>query len=372
MKIAFMLGSLNRGGTETLLLDVFTHKELLPDCVCIYRKSGVLENDFQLTGVKMTKIAIGKNLFSYLKVLRAYLRDQKIDFIHAQQPIDAFLALVATVGLRVKIIQTLHGYDYHNSFFAKLVLIISLKFTEANVYVSQHVKEYYMQKYKLHTQKQFVVYNGVNLSKIQIDIQTIKSPLRSELGIAENTLLMGMVGNFVPGRDHMTICRFINKQKDQNINFHFVFIGKKTEMFPELYDSCFQYCRQNKLLQQISFLGSRTDVPLLLSQLDAFVYATDHDTFGIAVVEAMLVGVPVIVNDWEVMREISDNGRYVTLYKTKNDDDLLKQVLLLANNKETYINKAILAKQYAKLNFSIEKHIAGLCGVYDEIMNTNN
>ena len=313
MKIAYMLGSLNRGGTETLLLDAFSHKELLPECVCIYRKSGVLENDFMQTGVKMKKIAVGSLWFSYLRKLRAFMKQEKIDLVHAQQPIDACIALLATIGLPVKIIQTLHGYDYNNGFFAKFVLLMSLKLTQANVYVSHHVRKYYTQKYNLHSKKQFVVYNGINLNKIQLNTQTINNSFRSELGIDGNTILMGMVGNFVPGRDQMTICRFLNKLKDQDVDFQFVFIGKKTDAYPKLYDNCYQYCQQNNLHQKVSFLGSRNDVPLLLPQLDAFVYATDHDTFGIAVVEAMLAGVPVIVNDWEVMREISDEGKYVTL-----------------------------------------------------------
>jgi glycosyltransferase involved in cell wall biosynthesis len=214
------------------------------------------------------------------------------------------------------------------------------------------------------------VYNGINLNKIQLNTQTINNSFRSELGIEEKMILMGMVGNFVPGRDQMTICHLIHKLKEQYINFHFVFIGKKTDAYPELYDTCYQYCEQNNLLHQVSFLGSRNDVPLLLPQLDAFVYATDHDTFGIAVVEAMLAGVPVFVNDWEVMREISDDGKYMTLYKTKDEDDLLNQMMLFINNKSEHRKKAMLAQEYAKANFSIEKHINCLCSLYTDIINT--
>lgn len=372
MKIAYMLGSLNRGGTETLLLDVFSYKKLLPECVCIYRKTGVLENDFIRTGVKMKKITVGSSWLSYLYVLRAFMKQEKIDLVHAQQPIDACIALLATIGLPVKIVQTLHGYDYNNGFFAKIVLLISLKLTQANVYVSHHVRKYYTQKYNLNPQKQVVVYNGINLNKIQLNTQTINNSFRSELGIEEKMILMGMVGNFVPVRDQMTICRLIHKLKEQYINFHFVFVGKKTDAYPELYDTCYQYCEQNNLLHQVTFLGSRNDVPQLLPQLDAFVYATDHDTFGIAVVEAMFAGVPVIVNDWEVMREISDNGKYVTLYKTKDEEDFLSQMIAFINDKDEHRKKAILAHEYAKAHFSIEKHIHCLGILYREIMNINN
>ena len=43
MKVAFFIGSLNRGGTETLVLDTFRRKEVLPyECILIYRSEGEL------------------------------------------------------------------------------------------------------------------------------------------------------------------------------------------------------------------------------------------------------------------------------------------------------------------------------------------
>jgi len=109
---------------------------------------------------------------------------------------------------------------------------------------------------------------------------------------------------------------------------------------PHLYDDCVNYCKQNGLEYKVLFLGSRTDIPQILDQLDAFVYATDHDTFGIAVVEAMAVGVPVFVNDWEVMKEITVDGKYATLYKTKDEKDLLREFMLFLQNKQVCQSKS--------------------------------
>lgn len=71
----------------------------------------------------------------------------------------------------------------------------------------------------------------------------------------------------------------------------------------------------------MGFLGLWDDVPSLLATMDAFVYATRHDSFGIAVVEAMASRVPTFVNDWGVMNELTKGGRYATLYKTDDIED---------------------------------------------------
>jgi glycosyltransferase involved in cell wall biosynthesis len=109
----------------------------------------------------------------------------------------------------------------------------------------------------------------------------------------------------------------------------------------------------------------RTDVPHILAQSDAFVYATDYDTFGIAVAEAMATGIPVFVNDWEVMSEITEQGKYATLYKTKDEKDLLGKFMLFLASKNDYISKAQLAQQFVRSSYSIEQHIPNLMQQYE-------
>src|ERR1035437_743786 len=99
MKIAYLLGSLNRGGTETLLLDVFRNaKANKLNVIGIYRKTGALEQDFIYSGVSMSKLSFQKNVFGYLLHLRKLLTDNQIEIVHAQQPLDAFLSRLACIG----------------------------------------------------------------------------------------------------------------------------------------------------------------------------------------------------------------------------------------------------------------------------------
>ena len=231
--------------------------------------------------------------------------------------------------------------------------------------MSNYQQEYYSQKYNLRPDKQVVIYNGIKFSKFdRTPNETTHSNLRKELKIDDATLLMGMVGNFVPGRDQMTLCRFLKLIKEQPVDFHFIFIGSKSETFPQIYEECLDFINRNGLSERVTFAGSREDVPALLNQLDAFLYATDHDTFGIAVVEAMAAGVPVFVNDWEVMNEITEEGKLATIYKTKDEKDLLEKFMLFLQTKETYKQKANEVSTIVRQKYSIEKYIENLKIVY--------
>lgn len=375
MKIAYLLGSLNRGGAETLLLDVCRNarsNEL--DAIVIHRKSGVLEREFLETGVPMFKVPVGSNRFGYLFKLRKILIDNQIDIVHAQQPLDALLAWIICLSLATRVILTFHGYDYVEKKIGHLIRSFIIRHTYINVYVSKTQRNYYLNQYKIITYKQEVVYNGISFDKLDVAKTVLSQSLisnsskliRDELSISSTTLLLGAVGNFNDVRDQLTTCRFLKLLQEQDLDFHFVFVGKRIESRADLYDNCVGFCKSNGLLDSVSFLGVRNDVPMILNQLDAFIYSTHHDTFGIAVVEAMAVGIPVFVNDWGVMNEITDNGKYATIYKTGDENDLLREFMLFLQSKTDYVTKANDAAAFVRERYSIEKHIQNLKIVYSK------
>ena len=351
MRIAYLLGSLNRGGTETLLFDVFKNADKAGfEFIGVHRKNGVLKNDFYATKPKLFQLApkFPFDVFYFLK-LRKLLKKEKIDIVHAQQFLDSFYAKIAVFGTKIKVVQTYHGFEKDN-FLLKFII----KKTDKNFFVSNYQKEIYTKKYNLKPEKQVTIYNGISFEKLD---SAEHSKPQSTLN--DGSLKLGAVGNFNSVRDQMTICRFLNLLNKQNIDFQFVFAGAKIEGLP-FYDNCYNFCKENNLLNKVHFLGVRNDVPAILKQLDAFIYSTDHDTFGIAVIEAIAAGVPVFVNDWTVMQEITDNGKFATIYKTKNENDLLNKFLLFLQNKNFNIQKAKENVIEIRKKFSIENHLINL------------
>lgn len=367
MRIAYLFGSLNRGGAETLLLDLFRNasKSTL-DSIGIYRKTGVLEADFIQSGIPMYHVPFSRNIIGYLRRLRNLLLKNKVNIVHAQQPIDALYAWLACIGTDSKIALTLHGYDVDDTCFANRILRFIIKRTTVNIFVSNNQRQYYQVKYRLKQEKQQVVYNGISFDKLTSPL--IPVSIREELKISSDSVLLGCVGNFVTVRDHYFVCRVLNLLKEHHVDFHFLFVGKRVESVGYLYDECVDFCRQKGLNDRVSFLGSRNDVPSILPQLDAFVYASDHDTFGIAVVEAMAAGVPVFVNDWEVMKEITEGGKYATLYKTKDEQDLFRHFMSFLQDRSSYQAKSLLAAEFVRKRYSIEQHTEFLKKVYQAIL----
>ncbi|MCC5613067.1 glycosyltransferase family 4 protein [Nostoc sp. CHAB 5834] len=361
IKVAYLLGALDRGGTEVLLLD--TLRQRCIDCVVVHRKSGTLQQAFNQTSTPLYHFPIRHfSVVSYLFRLRKLIRREQITILHAQLPFDAFLAYWACLGTGAQLVLTFHGYDIGYGKLARRMVRFISQHTSLNIYVSQHLRSYYEQTYKLTKgSAQQVVYNGIDFSKFE---GKASLELRQELTIPAHVLLLGTVGNFVQGRDPLTICRALAALKEMDINFHFVFVGARNPADPDLYEACVAFCAKRGLQSTVHFLGSRTDVPAILPQLDAFVYASEHDTFGIAVVEAMAVGLPVFVNDWAVMREITREGQWATLYQTKSVDDLSLKLSEFVAQRTTDKHQVKQIALSVRNTYSIQKHVHALLNLY--------
>ena len=187
----------------------------------------------------------------------------------------------------------------------------------------------------------------------------------------EGRIKLCMVGNFMNGRDQTTLVRALQLLKERGINnFDFYFIGKKSEIDQHLYDECVRICEKNKL-KHVHFLGARNDVPALLKVMDGFIYSTAHDTFGIAVVEAMYAGLPVVVNDWPVMKEVCGEAENnaIAYFKSKDAEDcadaIEKLLADLTKSNPEFKKRCAHNALWVRERYSIDVYIDRLQNIYN-------
>lgn len=362
MKVAYFIGALNQGGAESLLLDICSRwKELPYDLVCLYRKNGNMTEAFQQTGARLFQVFQGKkNVRSFIR-FRKMVVDEGIDIVHSQMPSSTLLCALALLGTRVKIMTTFHGHSFAKTsgFYRWFVYNRSRKI----VCVSQYQKQLYEQRWHLPRQNKLsLVYNGVDFSKFHFQ----KPREGDEAKTIGKDMQFCMVGNFQGGRSPMVICKALERLKTENIKFYF--IGRRVESEGWRYDECVDFCNSHGL-ENVFFLGGRGDVPELLRQMDGYVYSTESDTFGISVIEAMAVGLPVVVNDWAVMKEICTDGNneWVTFFRSNDVEDCAEKMADLIENIDAYKKKAGEIALQVRQKYSIEKHIDNLAKLYDEL-----
>lgn len=361
MKIAYFIGALNRGGAETLILDICRRHVNVPyDFICVYRHEGNISDEFKSSGVPLIQVPKKGSMLRYLLDIRKTMKREHETIVHSQTGANSAILALALVGTGIKIVTTFHGHLFADAAWWQRKLVY--RASEMILCVSEYQKRYYEEKWGLAKENKLqVVYNGIDFTKID----NAKNERVREL--ENERVKLAMVGNFIKGRSQMAVVKAIKRLDAMRLDFDFYFVGRKDESEPERYDECVKYCEENGL-KNVYFLGGRNDVPAILNSIDGFVYSSEHDTFGIAVVEAMAAGLPVVVNDWAVMREVCGEGNDgLRYFKTDDIDDAAAKISALLLNLDD-CKKA--AKENAKLvrsKFSIEQHINNLDTIYKSL-----
>lgn len=370
LKVAYLLGSLNRGGTETLVYDVLRSDDAPFDMLCLHRYGGAMEPDYYALNRTVVRLTPKRcRWLSYLMKLRRLLKQQQVDIVHAQQSLDSLYASLATMGTNIKVVETFHGYDFGLGMLGKLINRLSIYLANAVCFVSVTQKDYYTEQYALQKieKKMHVVYNGIDFCKF--DKHYACPDFMQYADVATKTIRLVAIGNFVSVRSQIVICRALHLLRLKGItDFEMFFVGRRDEKESYLSDNCVDYCNKNSLTN-VHFVGGRADVPAILQYADVFVYSSDHDTFGIAVVEAMAVGVPVMVNDWGVMKEIMKSADYPSehLWETANEQSLADLIENVICNIDRYKHISKHSKPIVRQQYSIDAHICQLSKVYSSL-----
>lgn len=364
--IAFIFEDFEQSGIGVLLLDTVKNAQKYGvNFKLISLGTGVLEEKFSSLNCERLKLVRKWPIdIKIIYKIRKFIKEKKINILHANQPVEGIHAYLASLGTDTKTVLSFHGY----SPFLKdaLVARFLIPRVSANIAVSFSFLESLKKEANFGKLKNFhVVYNGVNYQKIQ---DGKNKNILSKLAPGD-TLKLGMVGNFnSSGRDQMTVCKALHSLFKKFDNVHFFFIGARAENAPQYYDDSVNFCKNNNILNRTHFMGGRNDVYDLLKELDIFVYSSNHDSFGIAVVEAMLSELPIVINDLPPLLEITKNGETAIVFKTGNPADLVSKISPLIENKGLRKGLASRAKLHALNNFTIESHVNQLKRLYKSLI----
>ena len=367
MKVLHLLDTVNRGGAETLVLDVCRNaSDFGIDLTFATMQGGELEEDFRTSGAEF--ILLQRRFpvdFGTILKLRKIIKEREIKIVHAHQAVEALHLFLATLSLPVKRVLTFHGFvtDAKN----RRTLQFLIPRMDANIFVSNGLQNWLKKNDELDvSENSHIIFNGTDEKRLQ---PTGKS-LRRELGLDENILLLGMIGNFYrdPRKDQMTLCRSLPKIFAEIGNVHCIFAGKVETGAEEKFQNCLEFCKKNGIAEKVHFLGARDDIPDVLAALDLFVFSSLQEGLPIAMTEAMLGGVPLIVSDIEPLLEASANGKYAKVFPVKNAEVLSEKILQLLKNKRLSEDLANRALEFARENFSIETHLKQLKKLYDFLL----
>lgn len=194
--------------------------------------------------------------------------------------------------------------------------------------LTESMRQNVLKAWTIDQSKVAVLPNCIDLEEFLAQARTPVSDIRQELGLPQGTPLVSMVGRLAPEKDWTTFLQvaFMNPQ------LAFLAVGEGA-----LEKTLKQEAHQSAL-DNLHFLGWRTDVPSLLAQSNAFLLTSRQEAFGIVLLEAMAAGCPVIATRTqgaEALLQEGINGLLVPVSDVQGCHAALGRVMQeasLANN----------------------------------------
>ena len=180
----------------------------------------------------------------------------------------------------------------------------------------------YLYKLTYDRRKVEVIYNGIDVNKYH---DSKKFPA-SYFSLPMNKKYVVQVSRFAVEKDQMTLIRALKFLPD---NYDVVLVGNG-----ELLLQHKQRVKELGLDNRVHFLGLRDDVPLILKMADIVVLSSNFEGFGLAAVEGMAAGKPVIASDVPGLAEVVSGAGL--LFKLHDEHELVAHILKLSEDKEYY------------------------------------
>lgn len=317
-------------------------------------------------------ISLINDLKSIFKIYRV-LRRKKFDIVHTHTSKAGLLGRLAAKLARIPvIIHTPHGHVFFGYFgLIKSKLFIFLeklasRISDKIIALTNREKEDYISYRVTDEENSVVIYSGIDLNKFKDLPVEEKQNLKKELGIPENSLIVGTLGRLVPVKGPEFLVEAAKHIISKYSSTFFMFTGDGY-LRPDLEKKALDF----GLKENIIFMGWRDDAAKILSLYDIFVLPSLNEGMGRVLVEAMALGKPIVASRIGGIPDLVSHGKNGFLVPPKDPEELVRHIQTLIEDKEKREKMGLEGKKIAT-NFSAENMVKKIEKLYKELLTQKN
>ncbi|MFL6555867.1 MAG: glycosyltransferase, partial [Bacillus sp. (in: firmicutes)] len=197
------------------------------------------------------------------------------------------------------------------------------------------------------------VYTGIDFGKWNFQNKVTKS---------ESKTVITCVSRLRPRKGHKYLFKALALIKDQleNVEVRIVGDGEMKKTLKK---------QVSKLkLKNVTFLGSRDDIPKLLSESDIFVLPTTSDTLPISIIEAMFTNQAILTTNCGGIPEIIKDNYSGFIVEPANPEQLAKKLSLLLRKDSIRKELAGNANAFALQHLTVSKMVQKIEEIYQSLL----
>lgn len=366
IKIVHLItGLVNEGGAENLLLDICKHLDkdkFISEVLCLAGRNRIIQR-FEEHNIRVTNLNIQKRrILSYLRVIKLLFKLQDAHVIHTHLIHADILGSIIGRIFNKYVISTQHNNsDWANKgWFIRKLKIYASRWNSLVIANSHSVRQSFIKNNPfLLKSKILVLHNGIDLRKFSR--MRDKEP---DIGVFpfsamnENTIVIGTVARLDKRKGIENLLLAFEGLCEEIDNVKLVVVGDGP-----LRESLLKM-KVDRGLKDVVFLGERNDVPFILQHMHIFVLPSLSEGFGISVIEALAMGLPVIATRTGGIPEVITNNLLGWLVSPNNVQALRKAISDCISDESFRTTSRDYRRQYVKERFTIESMVSSLEKIY--------
>lgn len=293
-------------------VDIATNENISKVSMC-YRDWGCT-----VYQIDTSRSPLNKGNIMAIRQLKALVERKNYDIVHCHTPVAAMCTRLACIKARkngVKVFYTAHGFHFFKGAPLKNWLLyypvekLCAHFTDTLITINKEDYAFAQKKIKA---KCVEYVPGVGLD-LQIFSNTVvdRASKRKGMDIPEDAVLLLSVGELNANKNHQVIVKAMAQIPDTRIHYMIAGKGESKEDLERL-------SAELKVADRVHLLGFRTDVNELYAASDIFCFPSRREGLGLAAIEAMACGLPILTSNVHGINDYSQEG--VTGYKCAPDD----------------------------------------------------
>jgi glycosyltransferase involved in cell wall biosynthesis len=373
-RILFLTNRLSPAGAETFLLHRVTRldRSRWHPVVAALRPGGELEPSFRAAGVEVMTFGSERRLDPPgLLRLAAYLRRARIDILEAHV---WYACLVARLVGRLAGVPIVITNEQDVRAGANTVRRDLLWLGDATTWMSSacvHITHASQRSFVAGTPswlegsaRRVVIPNGIDVARVRAAAAASDgAAVRRELGLPADALVIGNVARLQPAKGHgYLLGAFARVLADRPVS-RLVIVG-----WGEDEAALRRRAADLGIAGRVLFLGKRQDVHRLLAAFDLFAFSSIHEGQGIAILEAMAAGVPVVATAADGIPEMVRDGDTGLLVPPRDDPALAAAILRLAGDPALRARLTAAAARMVDSEYSVEAAAARYDQLYDQLL----
>ncbi|MCB0988501.1 MAG: glycosyltransferase [Microthrixaceae bacterium] len=304
VRVLTLVKGLDRGGAETLLLVGARHRDRAATTqrlAYLSRDHHQLVSELEAEGIPVSCVAPGSMLNpGWLLRLRRLMSDAEV--VHSHSPVPAVTARLTALTLprrrRPRLLTTEHNEWASHHPLTRLAERMTFRLDDAHLAVSEAVRSSLPASYRPSVE---VLIAGVDIDSVRS--QADRTGARAELGVTDGEVLVGTVANLRPHKGYPDLLRAARQVLETAPSVRFVAVGHGPSV-----DEITDLHRDLGLADRFTFLGHRRDAIRLMSGFDIFCLASHHEGLPVALMEALVLGIPVVTTRAGGIPELIDDG----------------------------------------------------------------